>query len=316
MPPYKPVELMKNSDADRDAWLQMRCSYINSTESSALFGLSKYQSYFELWFSKKLELIDFSDNERMKAGRWLEPSIAKYALDELECHGVPFKQYLRHPDVLLASSFDWRVTNGKYKKWHVEIKNVDQWVFKDDWTYKEQGFIDEAPAHIETQVQHQMAVSGRPGTIIVGLVGGNKLIMIFRERDDAMCDMILNATNDFWVTQEDNIEPSPDFEIDADFLCQIKRKSGGDPFIATGSDPIAKLIDEDDTLKAAKNKIDKRRKEIKAEAFTLIGDADQIVIDGKKRRATTNVADKVDSSVTEDMVGDIIKGRKGYRNFR
>ena len=111
-------------------------------------------------------------------------------------------------------------------------------------------------------------------------------------------------------------EPEPDFSVDSEFIANFQRKSGGKPFIACGEDRIGHIIKEDDALKAAKNKIDKRRRELKAESFLIIGDADSIMIDGQKVRSCKNIEDKESTFITEDMVGNEIKGRKGYRNFR
>jgi len=250
------------------------------------------------------------DSARMKAGRFLEDAIADLALDELQADGLPFKKYLRRADCRMASSFDYEILSGQYAGWLMEIKSVDWMVFKNDW-------IDgHPPHHIEIQVQHELAVSGRPGCIIAALVGGNDLKIIPRTTDPEMAAMLIDAINKFWQSIESDTPPAPNFERDAEFLCRMYRHAGGEPFIAAGADYIANLIDEDDALKAAKSRIEKRREEIKAECFTLIGTADAVIIDGKKRRSCTETAGSSGTEITSDMVGQIINARKPFRNWR
>jgi len=210
----------------------------------------------------------------------------------------------------MASSFDYEILSGQYAGWLMEIKSVDWMVFKNDW-------IDgHPPHHIEIQVQHELAVSGRPGCIIAALVGGNDLKIIPRLADPEMAAMLIDAINKFWLSIESDTPPAPNFERDAEFLCRMYRHAGGEPFIATSADYIANLVDEDDALKAAKSRIEKRREEIKAECFTLIGTADAVIIDGKKRRSCTETAGSSGTEITSDMVGQIINARKPFRNWR
>ena len=61
----------------KEEWLSLRHENINSTEVSALFGCSPYQTLYELWHIKKGNLKDsFVDNERVKWGTRLQDSIA------------------------------------------------------------------------------------------------------------------------------------------------------------------------------------------------------------------------------------------------
>lgn len=309
--------IRQNSEADRNQWLGDRLDFINSTESAALFGLSPYASKFQLYHDKKAREISDFDNERMRVGRHLEPAIAHLAAEVMGCTVEPFKVYGAHDEHRIGSSFDFRITSGEYAGWLLEIKNVDFIVFRDNWIYDRYApLASEAPPHIEIQVQHECLVSGAPGCIIAALVAGNDLKLIPRPADAEMQCMIIEEVARFWQDFEAGIEPSPDFEKDADYIIKMKKLANEKPFIATAADPISALLDEDDALKAAANKIDKRRKEIKAECLMIIDDADQIIIDGKKRRSCTFVPGSPDSVITADMVGQTVKGRAGFRNFR
>ena len=65
---------------------------------------------------------------------------------ELNAAIKPLKDYMRDP-YAFGSSFDYEIFEGEYADWLIECKNVDQWVYRDNWTE------EEAPDHIEVQVQ-------------------------------------------------------------------------------------------------------------------------------------------------------------------
>ena len=307
----KPELLLKNSDLDKEKWLEMRLSHINSTEAATLFDLNKYQSYFEMWHEKRRrEIVNFGDNDRMKAGRFLEPSIAKLALDEIECNGSPFKQYLAQKEFRLASSFDWKITSGKFNKWLMEVKNVDKWIYQKEWQ------DDIPPDHIEMQVQHQLAVSQRPGTILAVLVGGNDLKLIPREYDEKIAESIAQESMHFWQTLEEGKEPEPDFSRDSKYIIKMLDKDGGEPYECHKNGELWRLLEKDNEFAEQEKFAKEQREHIKAAAFMIVGDACRIMCEGKKLKQLTRTKDTAGTLVTEEMVGQIIGGRKGYRQFR
>ena len=163
---------------NEEHWLDLRKPNINSTESSAPFVMSPYMTPYELYHVKCGTMEDgFVENNRTEAGKFMEESIAKYALSKLQCEGRPMKDYYCDDETRMGGSFDWEITSGPMEGWIMEVKNVDFMVYRDKWEK------DEAPEHIEMQVQHQMELAKRPGTVICAVVGGNELKFIYRERD-------------------------------------------------------------------------------------------------------------------------------------
>jgi putative phage-type endonuclease len=181
------IERLKPESEDH--WLALRTQDITSTEISALFNLSPYSTYFELWHRKKeAVVVRLEENERMKWGSRLESAIAEGIAED---HGWIVRrmdEYIRDKDMRIGASFDFSIEEWKvgtatpeYEKGLLEIKNVDSLVFRDGWTQDEDGDL-EAPAHIELQVQQQLLLTGRPVVHIGALVGGNKVQMIERQR--------------------------------------------------------------------------------------------------------------------------------------
>jgi len=294
---------------NEDKWLKLRSKNVNSTESSALFGLSPYMTELELFYTKQSgEIRTIEDNQRMKAGRALEPAIAELAADELGCSVEPFKDYIADPMARMGSSFDFLITSGDLKDWVLEIKNVDYLVYRDHWE------DDEAPDHIEVQVQHQLEITGLPGAIIACLVGGNDLRLIKRERNPKMGAGIKKRIQRFWQDVADNNPPEPDFRRDADFLISLHQQAGDS--VVEGDETIATLLRDYKRIKAEAKDLEELAKARKAEVMTLVGDdVGKVVCDGISLSCTMTkpTPPKI---ITPEMVGTEFGGHKGFRNFR
>src|SRR5690606_11437457 len=118
-------------------------------------------------------------------------------------------EYIWDDELKLGSSFDYEfILDGE--KHILEIKNVDGLVFRNEWLEDEDGNL-EAPLHIELQVQQQMMLSGIKKAWICALVGGNKAVILKREADPEMFEMIKIKTEAFWKSIKEEKAPEPDF---------------------------------------------------------------------------------------------------------
>jgi len=277
------------------AWLDLRKKNINSSEVAALFGMSPYLTHFELWNIKAGELEDsFSTNDRVKAGQYLEPSIAAWAADELGVEARPFKDYYEDTEARTGASFDWEIPamEGEEGSGILEVKNVDYLQFKGSFKagYSDRKWNDDdpdnilAPPHIELQVQHQMMVTGRKWAYIAVLVGGNDLRIIRRERRDDIIAKIQARIADFWKSVSDNRCPEPDENRDFDALKGLYAVS--DPsaaldewYHAEAMDAIALAAENGERKRAA----EKEEKAAKARLMAVLGDVELAVLpDGSK----------------------------------
>lgn len=296
-----------------EIWLKNRKKNINSTESSALFGMSPYQTTFELYHVKCGNLDDgFVANERTEAGQYMESAIAKYALDKMQLEGEPFKDYYYDDEDRMGSSFDWIITSpGQYNDWLIEVKNVDFIQYRDKWTEFE------APEHIECQVQHEMEVSNKPGCIIVALVGGNDLKFIYRERDKDMGQGLRQAVRAFWDGVASGMEPAPNYDSDADTIIRLHQAAGHEVLDGRGSVMINALINEYDKIRLMAKEIEDAKKVKKAEILDAIGDDYLKVIAADGFTLSCGMTKENEGQIiTQDMVGKKIGGRKSYRSFR
>lgn len=296
--------------ANESAWLLLRSQNVNSTESAALFGLSPYQTELELFHRKRnAEVQSIADNFRMRAGRYLEGSIAQLAANELDCTVKPYKVYARDADARMGSSFDYEILTGDYAGWLMEIKNVDRLVYRDAWQ------DNEAPEHIEVQCQHQLEMTERPGIIIAALVGGNELKFIERKRNEKMGAGIRQRIQRFWSDVEANNEPLADFERDAEFIISLHQSAGDAVYVADETDNVSMLLHDYHRLKREASDLDALAKAKKAEILDAVGDEFKKIVTAGLTVTCGMTKDTPPTLITEDMVGQTYGGRKGYRMF-
>lgn len=294
-------------------WLALRTKDITSTESAALFGMSPYVTHFDLWHRKRTGIVpEFEVNERMLAGQFLEPAIAALIAHRQGWQIQPMKTYQRLAVIRAGSSFDFEIIGGEPT--HLEIKNVDYMAFRDGWLI-EDGFV-EAPAHIEMQVQHQMMVSGYRKSFIGALIGGNRIELIERERDEKVIAAIRHRIAEFWQSIADGREPDPIMPSDADAVIRMNAFAEPGKILDAGSDEkITALVQRYKAQSAQAKQAEEDAKVTKAELLTAIGDAEKVLLNGYSISAGI-VADSPGTLVTQEMVGTFVNPRRGYRNCR
>lgn len=288
-------------------WLEYRKPDITSTDAAALFGLSPYKTKFEIYHKHASGVeVPFSDTDRTRKGRALELAVAQLAAEQEGWTDLaPFKDYCRIPDERIGSSFDCMATH-EGKRILVEIKLVDTFRFLDGWRV-EDGTI-EAPPHIEIQVQHQMELAEVDMCAIVAYVGAYDCRVIYRERDPAIGKAIRAAVRKFWQDVANKNEPTPDFGKDGEVIGMLfnPMKDFED---RTADDDFERLLSAYDLAKAQAREFDKRADEIKAEIHYLLKDASGAFT----QRFKVTTGRTKDTPDREAVAGEIIKGRKGYR---
>lgn len=289
-------------------WLALRESDITSTMSAALFDLSPWVTKFELYHAKKSGVqVPFAGNERMNDGLSLEPyAAAKVATDNGWTH-KKITGYARLPELRMGSSFDYLVCGADGKEGILELKAVDYRKLKTDW------LDDEAPPHIEIQVQHQMECLDKDWCAIVAFHSIYDYRMIIRQRDREMGASIRKAIEMFWRWVENSNQPAPDYFKDSAVINALYKPQGelkdysDDVVLNAMLSKYRRLGDEEKAL-------EKELKAAKAEIFDYL-----------KNSAGGYTADFCVTSkmtkpyegklVTEEMVGARIGARDGYRNL-
>jgi putative phage-type endonuclease len=297
-------------------WLEARKSDITTTEVAALFGLSPYQTAFELFHRKRdSTLVQPFDSDRMKWGRRLQPVIASGVADDMGWRITHDGDlcYAPHPTVeRMGASFDY-VYESLDGTGALEIKNVDGLIFRNEWV--SDGENSEAPAHIELQLQAQLECLDLERGAIVALVGGNRAVVIQRERDREVGEVIARQVRAFWDRIARNDPPPPDFVADAEFISRLYGYAEPGKVLdlakafSIHAARIAQLVatykDAGETIAAATDAKDAAR----AEILTLIGEHE---------RVTSISRDGSGFVISTPMVApaEVAYTRAGYRTFR
>lgn len=306
----------------REEWLKLRHKYVSSTEQAALHGLSPYITAFELYHDKKKpEPTQFEASERVEWGVRMEEAIARAIADQYGIKVRKLNAYVSKDGSGMGASFDYEIVGTKegeppegnvlrdmydaYGPGILEVKNVDWLIFKRQWIGEEGS--EEAPAHIEIQVQAQLHVIGRKWGAIGVLIGGNKLKMLVREYDPEVGAAFEAKTKQFWHDLAANKAPPPVLPQDADLIAHIY--SFGDPekvLDAQGNAEITGLAREYIDAQMLEKGAAERKSTAKAKMLMLIGDAARVIVDGG-------------ITVTAGTTGPVeVKAftRAAYRNFR
>lgn len=302
---------------DEQTWLTARAMDVTSTESPSLYGFGR-ETAFELACRKDGKTESrFKPNERTEIGKEIEHAIAVRAA---RMFGVKIKhknEYMRIHSARMGSSFDYEVVGisddviddnrlrqafGSMGPGLLEVKNVDRFVFKDDWQV---GETPEAPPHIEIQLQHQLEVSEYAWGVIVAFVGGNHIEIVLRLRDQAVGAAIRHKIGQFWHNLSRGEYPPLLLPEDLNILKQLHRYAEpGAIFDAREDDAVNDWIqvymDASADEKAAKD----RKDTAQGNLLQLIGEAERVV--------------GASAVITCGMVGpcEIAYTREGYRNWR
>lgn len=314
--------------ANTEEWLKTRHGVVSSTESAALFGMSPYLTALELAVVKQAkEPTEFEVNERMVWGVRLQDSIAKGVSDDFGVLVYPMDNtFSRRKDVRMGASFDYLIVNEhrvasveadetilqwfwEYGPGVLEIKNVDSLTFKNEWIDGESGGT-EAPDHIEIQLQHQLQCTNFEWGAIAALVGGNRIELVIRKRDDKVGDGIRSAIEKFWNNLDAGVLPDPKWPSDAEIICKLYgySKPGSVLDVGEGSvdhDPdVIKWCKEYKQAHETLTIAEEVKKTRKAMIMSRIRDAEKVIA--------------LPYKISASMVGPckIAYDRAGYRDFR
>ena len=284
----------------RQHWLRLRAQNINSTEVAALFGCSPYSTAFELWHRKRQAAIEeLEPNERMLWGRRLEEAIARGLGQDQGWAIRHAPEYIHHTQLRMGSSFDYFIGEDGI----LEIKNVDSLAFKNHWLGE--GDSLEAPPHIELQVQHQLALTGRKFAYIGALVGGNRAVLVKREPDLEVIMSIHARIKNFWASIEQGSAPLADFEKDAGFISQLySQAKTGKVLDASNNSELMLLTQDYRSLSDQIKELELRREAAKAQILIEIGDHEKVIGEEWSLSAGMVPAKRIEFD------------RKTYRNFR
>ena len=286
-------------------WLDLRREDITSTMVPALFGLSPYTTVFELYQAKANGLeLPFNSNDRVEKGQRMEAYAAQEVALATGWDVVPFKDYCRIKSERMGSSFDCVATKPNGSRGILEIKAVDYFRHRDLWV------DDQAPEHIEIQLQHQLECADEfEWGAIAAFTGVYDFQMYERERDHDMGKALRIKVAEFWSMVDEQQEPEPDFARDLDIIAAMNRSLREQPVDMTEDEEFDALCARFERWGVSEKEAKKEKDAAKAELLYCLSDAPKAF--GERYRVTSGWTKDTPDRTCEP--GEIIKGRGGYR---
>lgn len=258
---------------DRESWLDARCTFIGASEVASVFGVGYAgTSPITVWASKTggpVVEFDEATTKRMNRGRKMEPIIADYFTEEtgLVCTDPGEFAVYRHQDRnWLAATLDRWAVHDDYGPVPVELKSVNARFFR-DWDEDE-----EPPLKYMVQCQTQIAVTGASHCYLVGLIGGDELVIRLIERNQRFIDAMIARLEEFWgYVLRRELPPVDESEATRSLLSHIwPRDTGLSVYLPPESiEWDRELIDLKDQLKG----LEARKNGLENKIKSAIGDA-------------------------------------------
>lgn len=271
-------------------WLEARRAGLGASETATVLGLNDWSTPYAVWASKVSAVA--ADDDASEAAEWgnaLEAVVARKVSTRHPDLGkpAPTPGLLRHPDHpwMLATLDRLLVERGKADPAALavlEVKTVGEWMYRARW-------IDGVPpAHIQVQVQQQLAVTGLARAFVAVLVGGQMMPDPYPiERDERVIGQLIEYGGAWWSEYvEGGKRPDLTF-ADRSALAALY----------PGDLDAEALVADPDTLAAFARFMDARRRESEAKAekeaalFEVqrrMGDATRLVDDDGRLLATWN----------------------------
>ena len=313
---------MSNTDiTSTEHWHTLRAAHVGSSDIACLLGVSKRKTRFTLWHEKRgtLPQLNIDDISHVRNGKYFEPAIASIGAESFGCQIRKVHRYIECDDCpALGVSMDYEeISTGMPP---VEIK----WsVFGNGWEWD--GLtVTEAPDEYLIQVQAQLACNPRaPYARLWGFIHGEVRQMIVEPRP-AIIEAVKAAASEFMQSVRDGVEPPVDFEMDGDAL---SRMAFNRPLVsvdwsadAEAADLVKAYLDASAEVKnvetqkeSAKNALLKRL--IDAAASAEKDDAKIVATTAAGKISIATVAANPGTVITEEMLGNVIGAKKGYRRM-
>ena len=256
---------------DRDEWLTRRRPNINGSEIGALFGLSPFLTRYGLYADKAgLADTEGPDNDAMRRGRIMEPSVAAAVVEEHPDWRIQkATDYVWSPEWRLGCTPDFIVHSKDRGVGVLQAKTVAKPVFDEDWQ-------DGPPQWIVLQTLQEMLLEDVPWGVIAALVLTSFTVELKTwqfERHAAAEQRLVSEAAQFWGDLEAGLAPKPDYRVDGDIIKAIYRCDDGNTLDLSHDNRMPELLEKYQSLQAMGSHAEKELKAIKAEIAEKMGPA-------------------------------------------
>ena len=262
------AHLILTADAPRERWLAERRNGIGGSDASTIAGVNRFTSRYELWLDKTGQLPEKDPTPAMVMGNKLEPVIA-------ECFTETTGLQVRRAGLMASRSRPWQRVN-------VDRLVADGGVLeckKTNWRMADEWDGDQVADHAEVQVQHGLAVTGRPHAWVAFMVDGQYPEFRRVERDEELIATLTAMEDTFW---HDNVIAGVAPPIDHPSALDVLKSKYPtvDADIAAGGKEDLELLAQWQELRKQEHDITSRKKVTEAIIRERIGAAEGLSVYG------------------------------------
>lgn len=301
----------------QDSQPQQRSRFIGSSESGVLLGVDTRKTPLQLWGEKtgRIAPPDLDDNARVVVGKHIE---AAYRGIFHDLFGMELRKARKHRVhrhyPMIGASLDYLYRTEDAGDVPAEGKNVDFLVFRDQYEEHPDGTI-EPPLAIDVQIQHQLAVTGKPYAALLLLVGGNTPKVCIRPRHEPTIQLIERECQRFWKEYvEPDVEPPANYARDLSNLQLLRTDARETADLRESDAPEAARLEELLMDYAAGKETERNGKaradQAKAQMLDLIGSAEKVLL------PNGTISAKVKPAQPEQQVTRTLKAQPERRDIR
>jgi putative phage-type endonuclease len=190
---HSALRLVETRSLGREEWLQVRKGGIGSSDAASAVGLCPYRSQLQLWMEKTGRSPGYQPaalDDPTYWGSQLEPLVASAYSDRTGHKVRKVNAVLQHPTFSFMLANIDREVIGSPNVQILECKTAGE--------FGSRLWRDGVPEHVQLQVQHQLAVTGKAAADVAVLLCGQKLEVHRIDRDDEVIARLVVLEAEFW----------------------------------------------------------------------------------------------------------------------
>lgn len=246
-----------------------RTTYLGGSDAAAACGMCPWKSPVDLWLVKtgRQADADLSDNEAVRWGNLLEPIVR----DEYEFqtgYDVRPGDFRIHPTIpWMAANLDGYAQPTGQATRVLEIKTAGP---RQSHLWGDPG-SDAVPQNYVCQVMHYLIVTGLSRADVAVLVAGQRFRIYEVERDEALCEWIVERESAFWECVKNDTPPEDRRIGDA---AKLFHESFGR--VVTASTAIKQTVEDLRTVDVALKQLQERKDGFVESIQTYMQDAAEL----------------------------------------
>lgn len=255
----------------RADWLEVRKQGIGGSDAAAAVGLSPYKSQLELWLEKTgrdggLKKPDPTDTtEPVYWGNLLEPIVAASYTQQTGRRVRKLNAVLQHPQFpFMLANLDREVI-GDPGVQILECKTAGE--------FGARLWREGVPEHVQLQVQHQLAVTGKEAADVAVLICGQKLEVHRIKRDGDLISRLITQEATFWEHVESDTPPPADGSDSADRALRCLYPGNATTVDFSDDRRLSSTFADLVSLRAAIEACEKQAEQMKQTLIQAMGDA-------------------------------------------